>query len=320
MVARFFLVTSRGQCASRWLADAMGSHPDVLCSHGPEEVWVAGSEGAAGIPAAMAPEGSRPRGVDAMFRRLRASREAAAYGNVQGYTLSGLTESLRERPATTSFGLVNLVRHPVTWLASASHSLVAAMRLSEVLLENRLRFYEVNRALCDALTRPFGEDPTSIETLAFLATCLGTLPGLAVETAFSGVMQVRMERVTTDPLYFRALMLGLAGEELHVDDGWLEEVFSAELPEGSLDDPRERHASWPAWKRAALAYVLSQGEHVAIFRRNGYDLGFAAERVDERLLFGRRFVPGGGAAGEKVPALPEDAAIPGADATTPSQE
>lgn len=126
---RFFVVTSQGASATRWLAFALASHPKVFAAHGhfainsvtngkfqqeksKDDVDALSN----GNAVRDLYETSEIDNIFAVYRSLRP--DASAYGNVHSYTLDGLLQRHIRNASNLRFALANVVRHPVWYIDS----------------------------------------------------------------------------------------------------------------------------------------------------------------------------------------------------------
>lgn len=235
MSRRLFIVTARGPCGTHWLQSALDALPGVSCRRGPREE-----------------EGPPEEPID-LALRLRAAGRPDAFGLIGRYTLKGLSRAARRDPPQVDFELANLRRHPVPWLDASARHLAWRMADDLGLYRERLGFYQVNRELCDGLTRPFGVDPVAPEHLAFLFVCLGALPTYLVEGQVSGVLQVEAERLAFEPSYLGEVVEVLTGLAFDAPQVELAVAVAGPAPRRS---PVEILRAWPVWRRACLRLAL----------------------------------------------------------------
>lgn len=266
---RYFLVTSRGQSGSRWLADALSSLDGVACSHGVDPAMV----GNGGM--------HHPVGVGDLFASLSGAQAARAYGNVRCYTLTSLERARADSPPGVPYRVANLVRHPITWIESQAEARAKEMASNVAMKERFEDFYVANRRVCDAFTLPFGVSPLEADSLSFINTALGAWPSYAEDLAWMGVPYIRMEDVTTRPETFKAVVAYLVGDAIRIGREDLKRIYAPKAlsaePRWGHSSPRHQFEAWPEWKRHAIGLIWETRPEVRGFGRLGYDFGFLEE-------------------------------------------
>lgn len=273
---RSFLVTSPGYTATKWLAWALDAHPRIYCNH------AAGSdvlerafdddELRAQVEEKLGPRDHLP--LEAFFAELTArGRGALAVGNVHRYCLSALERNLERWPGSRPFARANLVRHPVSWVASGTGQLARAA-LAPVL---RARLRRHHRRHHDAYVELGVPLLPSLEVLSFLYLC-HRLAGIAREIRSASAPHVPMEALTSDPDRFAEVFEGLAGWS--PEPGYVARVFARgpihRHAATGPTDPVARFAAWRPWQRRVFLHHLGRAGGSAAWLR----LGYAAQALD----------------------------------------
>lgn len=201
---RLFAVTTSGLSATRWLAHVLASHPDVFVAHGKHALNSiqrgdfgkerAGSDIDSLVRGNDLQDFYESRSVEEVFAHYReASPAARALGCVHSYTVDTLVRSARSPQFLANVAIVNLLRHPIRYIAS-HHALV---RSSEK--HPRLYRHYVECVFPQAL-REFPElflleCPDFREFLAFAVSCLGVANWIR-DLSYPGIKSVQMEVLT----------------------------------------------------------------------------------------------------------------------------
>src|SRR5437773_8343295 len=142
-VARRFIATTPGLSATRWLAFALASHPEVFVAHGhfqldsvvahnfDQEKEKGDIESlTVGNAAANFYQTHSITEVFAAYRQLKP--EAHAYGNIHSYTLETLMRGVASPEDLEAITVVNVLRHPVCYIDSHSSLVRSAERHPEL--------------------------------------------------------------------------------------------------------------------------------------------------------------------------------------------
>ncbi|MDP6934053.1 MAG: hypothetical protein QGG40_14105, partial [Myxococcota bacterium] len=125
-VPRRFIVTSPGYTATKWLAWALDQHPEIHCTHSAGVEPTDGDYSLAELNL-LVEEKFRVRDstpLETFLARIeRDALTAPCIGNVHRYNLTSLRRNQRRFPLEGDVHVVNLVRHPVTWVASGTAQL-----------------------------------------------------------------------------------------------------------------------------------------------------------------------------------------------------
>jgi len=126
---RFFLVTTPGLSATRWLSFVLASHQDVFVAHGKHSLIsvMQGDftrEKRAGDVESFT-KGNElkdfyaSRSVNEVFEVYQAIMPGArAYGNVHSYTIETLMKAVKSEQNLAGIQILNLLRHPVNYIDS----------------------------------------------------------------------------------------------------------------------------------------------------------------------------------------------------------
>ncbi len=302
----YFLITSSGAAATRWLGSTLNAHPEICCSCGPGTLEIALDYDREVTPAELeriaafhlehsVGAGPEAAPIDAMFDLLETHRPAAVYGNIHAETVSSLARKLEALPSRRRPGVVNLIRHPIPRTESKFHILqgdAAASpgmaRLSAVQFAGRLqRFPLLAERIADQIGN-FLEDPAQA---SFVNALFDTLEGMS-EFSTPGlsdrIPHVLIERVQRDGEEFRSLFSRLTAGRVELSDSFLEWVYSAaNLRRGRASTgavaaapPRaaaEQWEAWEEWQRRAFRSAMDVHQLHLPYLKQGYEFGFVPE-------------------------------------------
>jgi len=279
---RFFVVTTPGLSATRWLAYVLAEHPDVYVAHG-KHALDAVIRGQFTQEQQSGDRDSLMRGnemqalydrhsLEEVFARYQQTRpEARVYGCVHSYTLDGLILAARNPQTLSNLRILNLVRHPVNYIAS-HYALVRSAekhpRLYQLYVERV--FPQALRAYPELFLMPC---PDIRAFLAFAASCQG-VANLLRDLVFPGVRSVKMEELTTRIELLQSVCQELTGltyspESLKtfINRG----AVNQHRPRGASNDPRTIFEGWESWQQD-IAQVMIPGAVLDWLEEMDYDV------------------------------------------------
>src|SRR5262245_29669801 len=216
---RFFGVTNPGLSATRWLAHVLGAHPDVYVAHGKHALDSVQHEDfekakeTAGIDSLV--HGNDMAGfyaassLEEVLARYQEEMPAArAFGFVHTYTVHTLVRAARRHETLGQMCIQNLVRHPITYIAS-HYSLVRQAEKYP-----KLYAHYVGRVFPEAVKEYpeliLLECPDYRAFVAFVVSCFG-VANLIRDLSYPRIRSVRMEKLTSDLEALRSFCEELTG-------------------------------------------------------------------------------------------------------------
>lgn len=315
---RYFLITSSGAAATRWLGASLNSHPEICCSCGSGELAETLVYGRPNTQEHIdrvaqflwercmgATAETRP--VDVMFSELEAHRSARVYGNVHGETLTTLAANVRDHRLTRPVTVVNLVRHPVPRTESKfgmiQHDCQASnvmRRVCEFQLQDRLnRMAPVTQAIREQI----GDFERISERRYFVSALLDTVGASSEFTqtvANELPPQYCIEALKGNREAFQAFLVHITGGQVSIAADYLDTVFSssrlnseryragatAQTPPRT---PEEQWQAWADWQQRAFQAAMECSRFHTLFQRVGYTFDFVGRpRAPLFPGFGRR--------------------------------
>lgn len=309
----FFLVSSHGVNASRWLAKTLSSHPEIVCTHGAAELEFAldheykddrslSDDRRARRRAQSAAR--KTRSLDDIFNELQAVRPAKAYGNVHMFTiqeLDGIAKQARQFHDKFEFRSVNIIRHPVARISSwvAMTNQVWENRFDEdgMLMPALPTFLQQTAKDClrqanELLEREqlthiysfqehFGKD--NYRDILMLCALKENLALALLHLQYPHIYSITKERLTTDPDYFGLFMAAMLPQELaspaFIESAIRSDAFNVRRPDQEKDSnplsPRKDFAGWPDWLQEMFVVIGRRYDFPSIYRNKQYDFSFA---------------------------------------------
>lgn len=283
-MSEYFMVACHGWSGSHWLAAALNLHPDIICCHS-----------ALNIPATQNTWGDNNlkrtindreiarnrRGkvsIDLLLNEVESYGDAVVYGNVHTIRVRDLVELNALGSPKRSCRLANLVRHPISVVASGTgqfedmiswdiHALIESSDAVREIIDIAKPVAEkFNLNLCEAPVRSF---IAATQHLAHLARDQLIAPNIRT---------IIMERVTADKDYFKEAVDYLTHGRVVLEDKYLNSVFSM----GKLNSHKAKnyqtekalYASWEPWKRCIFNQVASKHKIAEFYEPLGYDFSF----------------------------------------------
>ncbi|HEY7426265.1 MAG TPA: hypothetical protein VH682_18685 [Gemmataceae bacterium] len=264
---RFFAVTTPGVSATRWLAHVLAAHADVYVAHGkhPLDAVMRGNfnqeKRNTDLDSLMRGNAMRQlyeeQSLEEVFARFQETKpEARVFGCVHSYTLDALIRAARSPLTLSNVRVLNLVRHPVNYIASHYALIRSAERYAP------LYHYYMERVFPQTL-QEFPElflmpctDHRAF--LAFAASCLG-VANLIRDLSYPGVRNMKMEELTTRAEVLQSVCQELTGlsysEELlrtFVSRG----AINRHRSPGSSNDPHTIYTNWETWQQDMVQVMI----------------------------------------------------------------
>lgn len=264
---RFFAVTSSGVSATRWLAYVLASHADVYIAHGkhPLEAVVRGyfnqEKQSTDLDSLVRGNAMREwyegQSLEEVFVRFQETRpEARVFGCVHSYKLDTLIRAASNPLILSNIRLLNLIRHPVNYIAS-HYALVRSAEKHIPLYQ-----YYAERVFPQAL-QEFPElflipCPDHRAFLAFAASCFG-VANLIRDLCYPGVRSVKMEELTTRPEVLQSVCQELTGLSYSQESlrAFIQRgAINQHRPPNSCKDPHTIFASWETWQQDMVQVMI----------------------------------------------------------------
>jgi|GEM_PF-1277838 len=285
---RKFLATSNGLCATRWLSHVLALRQDVFVAHGkfPLDSIIKGGvadEIGKGNTSSMSYGNVNDffydmHDLDRVFAEYRKIKpDAAVLGNVHTYTLRLAKEMTRNDPE--SYAIVNIVRHPVTYVNSHV-SMVQKSRINPYLYDKYRKGLFMNaldrypRLVSTKVADPF-------DVFSFTISCL-SLRQMAEDLLLDGV-HMKMEDLTSNEDRLDEFCTRLTG--LVYGRNVLRDILAAgpvnrHRDPGQSNDPGHICDTWKDWQLGLFRDIIP--EHLLEgYIRLGYDISMLESRQRE---------------------------------------
>lgn len=279
---RSFAVTTPGASATRWLSFVLATRPDVFVAHGkhPLRSVVDGdfaAEQATPDDQSSFRDGTRlqvfydSHDLSQIFDAYRAAMpEAVAHGAVHSFTIEGLLASAPSPEALGMLTVVNLLRHPVSYIASHARLVHNAQQhettrthYEDMYRDAKLRFPELH------VLRELDEP----DFMAFAVSCLSVV-NMRADLGEIDCDHIPMETVTRDPDALSALCEQLTGLPYPAADlqGWIDGgAVNPHRKPGSAREPADIYAHWATWQQDIIHLMLPR-DVIDHFEASGYDV------------------------------------------------
>jgi hypothetical protein len=280
---RYFAVTTAGLTATRWLSHVLASHPDVYVAHGKfaldsviagdfhKEKETANRESLSRGNETRVFYETRPlEEVLTLYRGIKPN--ARAYGCVHSYTMHTLAQAAHSADTLAGLRILNVVRHPVAFIAShealvraaEAHPRLYQFYLDEVWPNVLRQFPELYLMKCP-------------DYRAFIAFALGchAVNNLVYDLCYPGIRHLQMETLTSDQRALSDFCRELTGLDYSTET--LQEfirlgAINQHRPGPARRDPHDIYAGWLPWQRD-MAQMMISGLVLDWLESLGYDLG-----------------------------------------------
>ena len=279
---RRFLVTTTGLTASRWLSFALASHPDVFVSHGkhPLDSVLNGSftrekkiddKESFTLGNKMAPF-YQDTPLDQIFGAFSVLKPGArAVGNVHAFTIDALHNKVARKQELAGIAMLNVVRHPVSFIASHYRLVKSAEQHAELYQHYSGTLFE---QACEAFPeiRLYDHIPEA-DLIAFAVSCFG-VHNWRHDFCHPEVESFPMERLTAEVELLQPFCEQLTSLSYDRD------ALAQQIQRGPINrhrqgkrrlQPDQVFAAWSEWQRD-LAVMMMPPQVLDQLEQLGYDV------------------------------------------------
>lgn len=283
---KYFCVTSHGWSGSFWLALALDSHPEILCTHS-----------ALNIPARMdssketlkkkkrehaaAVNGRINYSIEGLFDEIRSysDHRYPVYGCVHTLRIRDLPEIYEKSNNDLKHRVVNLVRNPISVISSGHGQLYDHMQWDVTVLQDVVNSISTELDFFNELAVKHNLNLCDQDVLAFLSATMHMHNLKRDQDIAPECPTVRMEDITGDKQQFKNLVGDLTENSIDVGEDYVDAVFSRgpinKHSKGSrLSTPEEKYNFWDEWKKEAFIYAFERTGLRDSYGRFGYDFSF----------------------------------------------
>ena len=287
------LVTSRGLTATTWFANALNLHPDIFCAHGRDRP----SRGFES-PKLLADRIYRQDRLQ--YEQWQRNASVAEYisdlanaaagsrmiANIHGYILIELFNKL-DSTIKGKVNIANMVRHPISFI----QSYVALLEHRELDYPEKFATEHAQRARDNKqLFLQLKIDPTDITLYGFVEACQALIKSANEQQTYP-VETIQMEKLVSDPNYFRKIFQYLTESKLAISEEYLTQVFSTQKLNSHFSDcatPNSRNnetkekSIWDNWSNLQrhVFHSLIDRQTLIAFTQLGYDLSYCIRATD----------------------------------------
>lgn len=279
---RLFAVTTPGLSATRWLAYVLASHPDVYVAHG-KHALDAVIQGDFRKEKETANNMSLESGNDlwefyqqhpleevfAHYRQVKP--EARALGCVHSYTIDALVRSARSAAILNQLRVVNVVRHPVSYIAS--HFALVRSAEKHPRLYQQYSELVFPQALQEFPELYLMDCPDYRAFLAFAVSC-HSVANLIRDLCYPGFRTLQMEVLTTQVETLQSVcehLTGLSFARESLEEFIHQGAINQHRTQNRGQNPHELFASWEPWQQD-MAQVLIPTTVLDRLQGLGYDI------------------------------------------------
>jgi len=283
----YFIVTSHGWSGSHWLAIALDTHPEIVCAHSALNIHSRGGDSSEDfLKKSVAEHGNAVLGrenlsIDIALDQVKGYTEDPKkhiFGNVHTYRIRDLPAIKQNFPAPRQHMMMNLIRHPVSLVASGYGQLRSFLSWDIYCLFDVAGCIQEQVDFAVDLSKRHNLNLCDTNVQAFLAACHHQMFLSRDHQIAPDAPTIVMERVTTEPDYFSEVVRLLTYGKVECDADYLGQVFS--LPRlnrhasGEKKDPATQYLSWASWQREAFKYSLERSQLAKFYAKYGYDFSF----------------------------------------------
>jgi hypothetical protein len=287
MQKRYFVVTSHGWSGSHWLAVALDTHPEILCFHSALHLHARGDDSSEQfLRANMSKHGAAVNSreclsIDTVFdqeEKRAQNSDKHILGNVHTYRLRDLPALQEKFPPPRTHMVMNLIRHPVSLVASGHGQLKSFMSWDIYTFVDVVSSLSGNLNVISELANQYGVNLLDSSVQAFLGACQHLYFLARDQKIAPDAPTILMERVTSEPDYFAEVVRRLSVGALECTPSYLDKVFSLgrlnRHAQGEKLDASARYERWEPWQQEAFKNALVNSKLHNYYQKFGYDFSF----------------------------------------------
>ena len=281
---KYFIVTCHGWSGSHWLATALNSHPEVICCHSALNIladtktWADDKLKKTIVPRQNARLRRGVVSTDELFKEVKSYGKAKVYGNVHTLRIRDLPEINSRFRARKSYALMNMVRHPVSLVASGAGQLREMMEWDIYALLETSDAVREEMELALETSEKYGINLCDNDNRAFITACHHQKHLARDHMIAPDIPTIIMERVVSERAYYAEIFEQLTSKKLKADDEYLDNVFSIGKlnphKAGAKKSPEQEYAEWPAWQKEVFGRIFSRCNLRELYQKFGYDFSF----------------------------------------------
>ena len=286
---KFFLVTTLGYSASRWLAKTLHQIDGVVCTHGrndPElglvydrnfrvkewkKVWQ-------DMPS------RKTLSLNGFFEELQSVGPADAYGNVHHYGIAEINQKLEHEQCEFEFRSCDLIRHPVSVVESRYQAHLDPKNPNNRFEKGLTTFhssmpqYVEEMGLRNLVERHKLETSDEHVSMFFRALEGARWMTSAVDT-YPAHKYIPMEEVVASPDTFCTVAEYLLGSDFElpkkqIEDNFTRERLNQHRSHRKRGGPAGDFKNWKAWQKDAARFYFERDRTAEVFSGFGYDFSF----------------------------------------------
>jgi hypothetical protein len=283
----YFIVTSHGWSGSFWLANALDTHPEITCAHSALNIHSRGGDSSQEFlkksmkTHGQAVLGREKRSIDELLDQVRSyctDERSRFFGNVHTLRIRDLPALQEAFPVPRQHVLMNLVRHPVSVVASGYGQLRSFLAWDIYTLFDVVGCIQEQVDFAIDLAERYELNLRDIDVQAFLAACHHQKFLARDHQIAPDAPTILMERATTERDYFSEVVGCLTSGMIECDDKYLDQVFSIPALNRHVSekkpDPAAQYLAWNPWQREAYKYSLEKFRLADFYVKYNYDFSF----------------------------------------------
>lgn len=283
----YFLITSHGQTATRWLATVLNTHPEIFCTHGysyppqaPDAHDLTHDEKTkiAEISAARFWKLS----IHDFIYELKSSTSKKYIGNVHAYMYGYLMDSLKPWNLFNiqeSLKIMNMVRHPVTRIESAFKCWSAGQTETSTSSFVDNDFYNRCTHITDYLSQKHNISYNVTER--FFTVALLQAEDIAKDVLRAkndDIFQVAFEDITTKTDTLVKIIQTISNGDLTLTTEQARSMLSTQAlnkhNNNGRSSPAAQYEAWQPWQQDAFKFICEAHNLPELYSGFGYDFTF----------------------------------------------
>jgi hypothetical protein len=277
MIPDLTFVCSHGRTATKWLTAALDCHPDIAASHGPVSPPVFSDDNVPyeeALRRGWTPNAFHSLSLDQMAVEMSGATPKRFKARVHALNAFELIDRVRKERPHARISAVNIIRHPITRIASFQSSWAADWNFSHDLQNFMTDVYHhkvIVRELLKAMEDNGFIEPKPMDQKLFL--CAIAYIAYDMRDFGLGLPTFMQERLTSDIEYWTHFLRVAFGPTLDIPFTHLRNVQGLgahNVTESGLRSSMEVYANWAPWQKFAFQHFALTYHVAAMYRPYGY--------------------------------------------------
>ena len=284
MNKNYFIVTTNGHTASKWLSRTLASIEGVACSHGAAHPRVGTLHHREYTNEEkilqMSGEIRKELPISKILNELTEMYpEKQLLGNVHMYNLRQLQENKISFVSELEFEVVDIVRHPVSFIQSGYFNMISQCEFNPARFEYLVGVKKRNIHKYEEYAQKFALDLNNVEILSFMANVM-TLKSFEINFNLENFShRFTMEELTSSVDSFLRFFRIISKGEINTSRKEIQLLLEQNKTNShntvkKHTENKDVYLNWKIWQQELFKDVLLETKTREHFEKLGYDFSF----------------------------------------------